>query len=188
MKISMDVMKIFVTLMIVLPYIWFILMGKSATKKKEKIFNKLLKQEQLTLTSKEMWNNSIIGINETKKIMLFVKLKDAQKDFFIISLNDVKSCQINKVKRDFKKDKKMEFELQKLDLELSFISKTPNVLLNFYDINDSLSQDFEMQRAEKWETLIQQNIQKQVLNKSNRLTLTPDFGLGFTNTIEGKIL
>ena len=183
----MDVMKIFVTLMIVLPYIWFILMGKSAAKKKEKIFNKLLKQEQLTLTSKEMWNNSIIGINETKKIMLFVKLKDAQKDFFSINLNDVKSCQINKVKREFKKDKKNEFELQKLDLELSFISKKPNAILNFYDINDSFSQDFEMQRVEKWMALIQQNIQKQVFNKSIGLTTTPDFGLETTNNIEVKI-
>jgi len=166
MKISMDVMKIFVTLMIVLPYIWFIFMGKSATKKKEKIFNQLIKQEQLTLTSKEMWNYSIIGIDETKKIMLFIKLKNAQKDFFSINLNDVKSCQINKVTRDFKKDKNMVFELQTLDLQLRFISKKPDLILNMYDINENISQDLEMKRAEKWVTLIQQNIHKQVVRKT----------------------
>ncbi len=163
MKISMTVMSLFVILIVTIPYIWFIRIGKNETKKKERIFDKLIKQEQLTLTSNEMWNNSIIGIDETKKTMLFVKLKDAQKDFFIINLNDVKSCQINKVTRDFKKDKKMEFELQTLDLELSFISKKPNLVLNFFDMNDSFSQDFEMQRAEKWVTLVRQNIPKQVL-------------------------
>lgn len=178
----MTVMKIFVTLMIALPYIWFILSGKSATNKKVKIFNKLIKPEQLNLSQKEIWNNCIIGIDQTKKVLLYIKIKDAQKEFLIFNLNDIRTCQVNKVKREFQKDKKKEFELQKVELELSFISKKPNMILNFYDLNDSFTQDFEMQRAEKWMALIQQNIQKQVLNKPVGQIFAPNFGLETTDS------
>ena len=40
---------------------------------------------------------------------------------------------------------------------LLFVSKTsgnPNILVNFFNIDDDLSEDFEVQRIEKWHQLI----------------------------------
>jgi hypothetical protein len=133
------------------------LIGKTKTSKKGNLFKQLVKQESLTLTSTEQWNNNFIGVDETNKIVIFIKLLESENQINKVNLNDLVSSRINKVTRDFKKDKKMESELQSIDLELGFRSKKPNLNLRFYDIEDNFSEDFEMKRAEKWQQLILKN-------------------------------
>ena len=65
---------------------------------------------------------------------------------------DIKQCHIIK---SYNKGTDKVVRLKSLDLE--FISKTSgnfNILLNFFNIDDDLSEDFEVQRIEKWHQLI----------------------------------
>lgn len=165
MKLSMTVVIIFTTLSCVLPYLWFILIGKNNSKKNEKLFKDVIKGEDVSFNTKEQWNNNFIGIDESKNILMFIKLMNQEASFLKVDLNQLKSCQINRKTRDFKKEKKMESELQSLDLELTLSSKSETLILHFYDISDEFSEDLELKRAEKWQTLIQQSKLKSCSNK-----------------------
>lgn len=165
MKISMTVMIILTTLFCVLPFLWFMIIGKNNTKKKEHLFIDAIKGENLKFNIKEQWNNNFIGLDESQNVLMFIKLINQEASYLKIDLKQLKSCQINRKTREVKKEKKMESELQSLDLELAFVLKSDPITLNFYDINDEFSEDFELKRAEKWQTLIQQGILNSNSNK-----------------------
>lgn len=165
MKISMSVIIIFTTLFCILPFAWFMLLGKYNTKKIENKFKDAIKRVNLNFNIKEQWNNKLIGIDTSKNMLIFMKLIDQEVSVIQIDLNQIKSCHINKQTKEVKKEKKTETELQSLDLELSFLLKSEITTLNLYDINDQLSEYFEMNRAEKWQRLIEQSKLKVSLNK-----------------------
>lgn len=160
MKPSETFMTIFITILAILPFIWFTYLGKKAGNKSKKEIKAILQNEQMKFSASEFWNHHFIGIDDLKNTLLFIKLNSGDNQIVRINLNEVKSCQINKNTRDYKREKKMESELQTLDLELTFASQKPKLTLNFYDINDKLSEEFEMKRAENWQQLILQNIAK----------------------------
>ena len=151
----MSAILIFTTLFVVLPYLWFILIGKINSNKNDKLFKDVIKREKMSFNTKEQWNNNFIGIDESKNILMFIKLINQETSFSKIDLNKLKSCQINRKTMDLKKEKKTESKLQSLDLEL--IMKSDTITLHFYDTNDQFSEDMEMKRAEKWQTLIEQS-------------------------------
>lgn len=163
MKISITVIIILTTLLCVLPFVWFMLIGKTNAKKKEKIFKMLTKERGLSISQHEQWNNNFIGIDVTINALIYIKLTDLGPQSLKMDLNTIKSCQINKVTRDYKRDKKVESELQSLQLELTLPSNSKEILY-FYDINEQFSEDFEMKRAEKWQFTINQMIMKKSSN------------------------
>lgn len=166
MKISTTLVTTVITLLGVLPFFWFMYIGKNATLKHKKVLSGIIESENLTLNQKEQWNNNLIGIDKAKKVLMFVKLATSENLITKIDLHDVKSCHINKITRDFKKDKKTESELQMLNLELTFVSRKPDVTLNFYDIKDNFSEEFEMKRAGTWESLIKTYSTKKAMDVS----------------------
>lgn len=166
MKLSENVMTLLITLLGILPFAWFVYIGKKASLKNKKAIKDLLKREHMKFNESEFWNHNFIGIDETTKTLMFVKLNAIENKVLKMDLNDVKSCQILKDTKEHKRDKKMESELQTLNLELLFDSKKPNIILSFYDIADNLSEDFEMKRAEKWKALIQQAATKNFNKKA----------------------
>ncbi len=154
----MSVIIILTTLFCVLPYLWFVFIARTNTKKIKKQIKDAIKSENVSFSKKEQWNNNFIGIDESKNLLMFLKMNSQETPFLRIDLNELKSCQINRKSRDFKKEKKMETELQSLDLELTFFTEKEAIILNFYNMKDEFSEDFEMKRIEKWQVLIQQKI------------------------------
>ncbi len=166
MKISMLTIYIITTLFCVLPCIYFILIGKNHTNKKDKLFKDTLKDENVSLSLTEQWQHKFLGFNKSKNMLLFMKLLNQEVSLLKIDMNQIKSCQINKKIRDVKKENKMQTELQSLSLESLFLKENEIITLNFYDINDDFSQDSEIERAEKWPTLIEHNKPKITSNRS----------------------
>ncbi len=166
MKISLTVMIILTTSLCVLPFLWFMLIGKNTARKRKNIFKNLVKQHQFQISQKEQWNSNFIAIDDTQKMLLFIKLKPTGNEVFKINLNEVRACHVNKVTRDFKRNKKVESELQTIHLEFTFTNHKPMQILNFYDIIEEFSEEFEMKRAEKWQQVITQNI---LISKTNSL-------------------
>ncbi|SDB31632.1 hypothetical protein SAMN03097699_0665 [Flavobacteriaceae bacterium MAR_2010_188] len=161
----MSVMIVLTTLFCVLPYLYFMLMGNYNTKKKEKLFKDAIKGENLTLNNKEQWNDSFIGLDESRNILIFIKLVNQEPTILKVDLKQITTCQINRKTREFKKEKKMESELQSLDLELTIQSKGEPITFNFYDIVEEFSENLELKRAEKWQTLILQGRDISIFNK-----------------------
>lgn len=166
MKISMSVIYAITTLLCVLPIIWLIIIGKSSAKKNAKLITNALKDEKLSFTKTEQWNKNFLGFDLNKNILIFIKIINEETKLIKIDLNTVKSCQINKKNRDFKKDSTLEPELQSLEIELFFTKKNESVTLNLYNIDDEYTQDSEVERAEIWQTLILQNKLKTITKKA----------------------
>ena len=159
MKASELVITMIITVLGIFPFVWFTYLGKKGMSKNKRTINELTKAQNLTFNPKEQWNNSFIGIDESKKVLFYVKVKHSGNEALRIDLNDVKSCKILKDTKEFKREKKVESELQTLNLELEMHGK-PNLTINLYDIEDNLSEDFEMKRAELWQKNILKNLAK----------------------------
>jgi hypothetical protein len=150
----------------VLPYIWFVFIAKNDTQKLKKLIKVAVKKENVSFSIKEQWNNNLIGIDETKNLLLFIKVNSPETPFLRIDISELQSCRINIKSRDYKKEKKRETELQALDLQLTFFSEKEAISLNFYDVNDDFTEYFEMQRIEKWQALIQHQINSYSIKKT----------------------
>ena len=168
MKISESVVTILITILGILPFIWFTYIGRKNFGKSKKAIKEITKSEGLTLNEKEAWNYNFIGIDNSKGRLLFIKVKSTGNEVVNIDLNTIKTCQIDRSTRDYKRENKTETELQKLNLELMFHTKESNIVLNFYDINEQLSEDLELKRAEKWQALILQIANKNVIKNDNK--------------------
>ncbi|MCK7589669.1 hypothetical protein M0G43_03710 [Subsaxibacter sp. CAU 1640] len=165
MEISEWVITMLITVLSLFPFVWFTYLGKKRMSKGKKAINELTNAQNLNFNVKEQWNNSFIGIDEQQKVLFYAKVKSTENESLRIDLNKVKLCKIHKEVREFKREKKVESELQKLDLELELYGKS-NLTVNLYDIDDNLSEDFEMKRAELWQKLIFKNIPKMTASSS----------------------
>ncbi len=166
MKISMSTTILVTILFCVLPYLWFIYLGKKNTQKSDTLFKNAIKRENLTFSTKEQWHSNFIGIDKSENFLMFLKMNSPETPFLKVDLREVESCQINIQSRDFMKDKQKETELQLLDLELTFLTEREPLILNFYDSGVEYQEHFELKRAKKWQVLIEQNTLGSSLNKS----------------------
>ena len=166
MKISMPIMAILVTMSLVIPYLWFILVGIKDQRKSKKHVENIIKKEHLTLNHKEQWNDNFIGIDLNKKVLFFFKSSEIEPLIHVVNLNDIISCRINKTFNNIKKENKIIAELKTLDLELIYNSKKENLTLNFFDVDNYFNEDFEQRRAEKWQDLILKNCNKVDVKKA----------------------
>ena len=166
MKIPMSIMFPLVIMSVVLPYLWFIFISRKSSRANKKQVESIIKKEHLTLNVKEQWNDSFIGIDEKKNILLFYKSLENKHIEHTIDLNDVTACKVNKAVINSKKGNKTITTLQTLDLELDHKSKKLRTILHFYNVNDFFGEDFEIKRAEKWLQLILQHCNKPPLNEA----------------------
>ena len=165
MKISMSVIIILTILFCVLPCIWFVFVGKNNEKNIKKQLKDAIKREKMSFSVKEEWNNKFIGIDEIHNSLLSLKMNSLEPDFSRIDLMEVKNCKIIAKTREFIHDKKKVTALRLLEMELTFLTDKEPVILNFYDSDIDIHEDFELKRAEKWLALVKQNIDKVKLNK-----------------------
>ena len=158
----MSVIHILTILFCVVPLIWIVLIGKNNNNKINKRFRDAIKRENLSFSLKEQWSNNFIGVDTSKNWLVFLKLNSEESSIQKIDLAEVESCEIKIKSREFIKDKQKETVLELLDLELSFYNEGESIVLNFYDSNGDFSENYELDRAKKWQNLIEQIM----LNKS----------------------
>lgn len=163
MNISMSFVMIFVTLIVVIPFVWFILAEKSGMSKKKKAFEDIATSHNLKLTLQETWNTICLGLDEKENTLLYITINASGTKVQQIELDDVKKCVINKTSKEYKNGDRHYSEITRLDLEFSFVSNTSPVVLTFYNAEDNFSQNREVARAEKWLSIIE----KHKYNKNN---------------------
>lgn len=154
---------LFVTLIVVVPFAWFVLAERSAKSEKKKAFEAIANAQNMKFTLKEIWNNSCIGYDEDKNSLLYINLNKPEAEFQKIMLDEVRRCVINKTSKDYKNGDKHYSEISRLDLEFTFVSNTNPVVITLYNTEDDFSQNQELARAEKWLGIID----KHKYNKNN---------------------
>ena len=154
----MSVIHILTILFCVVPLIWIILIEKNNNNKIKKRFKEAIKRENLSFSLKEQWSNNLIGIETSKNTLVFVKLDSEEASILKINLAELKSCEIKIKSRAYIKNKQKEMVLEQLDLELTCHIKDGSIVLNLYDSNEAFSENYEVDRAERWQNLIEQII------------------------------
>lgn len=146
----MNLVMLMVILVVVVPFSWFIMTEKNAIAKKKRTFQNMAKSQNLKLSVVEYWNNHCLGYDDQENILLHNNLNTPDSEFEKVELDDVRKCTINKINQDFKNGDKHYSEMVRLDLEFTFVSNKPPMIITLYSADDNFSQNQEVARAEKW--------------------------------------
>ena len=143
MKISIVLISIILVVSVFLPFFIFIFNGTNNTSSTKKQITSIIKDNGIVYSLKEFWRKNFMAISS---------------DIQNINLEDLKHCNIIK---HYNKDKDGIVRLKSLNLELIFkLPTNKNMSIPFFNIDDDLIEDFEIQRIEKWHKLISDAIIK----------------------------
>ncbi|WP_031427580.1 hypothetical protein [Flavimarina sp. Hel_I_48] len=154
MKIEMTVVYIIVAALVIVPYIAIIFFGSGKGKKISSRFKEEVKNNGLHIAQKEAWNRHIIGVDNTKNILLFAQYNEENVvDTFKINLNEVDRVDVFEKKNTIKLDNKPSEVLEYIGLDvLLFDGRTHEIC--FYDTHIDVAQNYEQEHAEKWRAIL----------------------------------
>jgi hypothetical protein len=156
MKTSLIIISALIILSVLAPFIIFIYNGAKTTNSVKKQSNLLIKDNGIIYGSKEIWRKNFIGISNDDKILTYIHFKQDIPFITNISLIEVKQCH---VVGNYKNGENKAISIKNLDLELVFKSAgKPNLTIPFFNIDEDLSEDFELQRIENWQALIKKAV------------------------------
>lgn len=127
----------------------FILFSVNNSKKRKKRIQNLIKKAQennATIQEKDDWNQSIIGIDKTNKMLFFSKKSEEFDKFISINISELLKCRIERTENKHN-------VLEKLELELTFASR-PTIVLEFFNKNETRLILNEIEIIQKWQTLL----------------------------------
>jgi hypothetical protein len=163
MKTSLVIISVLLIISAFLPVILFIYNGRKNTANTKKQIKALIKGNGITYSHKEIWRKNFIGISNNNKTLSYIHFEKDKPFVNNINLSDIKQCQIIK---NIDGGKGKPTNLKSLDLGLTYkLPKKPNVIIKFFNIDDDLSEELELQRIEKWCTLIKNAIPEQPMVK-----------------------
>ncbi|PKQ45646.1 hypothetical protein [Confluentibacter flavum] len=155
MKTSLVIISALLILSVFVPFAIFIYNGAKNTMSVKKQSQLLIKNNGIIYGAKEIWRKNFIGISTDKTILTYMHFKEDKPLIRNISLRDIKQCNII---GNYKNSTNKAVALKNLDLELVYYSSQPNTLINFFNIDNDLSEDFELQRIENWHAHIKNAI------------------------------
>ena len=153
MKISLIIISTLLVLSVFLPFLYFVLNEIKNGVNIKKLTHGLIKNNGIIYRQKEVWRKNFIGISSDNKHVTSINFSaNKSGDVCDINLYDIKQCNIIK---HYNNGVNNSLALKSLALEFVYkASGKPNMFINFFDIDEDLSEDFELQRIEKWHKLI----------------------------------
>jgi len=155
----MDLTSIIATLVLLIIIVIIAIVNKVIKLKKKnniiKEFMNLANGKGCIISKFDFWNNTKIGFDMENGILFFIRNLKNHENKFVINLQDVLKCYINKVTRTVDFNRTKQLVTDRIELVFTFIDKNkPNVCLEFYNTDyDNLNLTGELQLAEKWEQI-----------------------------------
>ena len=163
MKISLVIISTLLTLSVFFPLFLFIYNGFKNTSNIKHRIESLIKNNGIIYTTKETWHHNFIGISNDNTKLTYVHFNTDEPKISTIDLTEIKECHILKSQV---KEKEKIIRLKNLDLEFIYkASNKPNVIINFFNLDEDLSEDYELKRVEKWQQIIKTSLPEQVIIK-----------------------
>ncbi len=163
MDISTTLIGLVMLALFVVP-IWYAVQKESTENKYFlKTFMEEARKESLNITAYDRLHHALIGVDRTAQKVLFAEINDEQITTRVVNLDGLKSCAVFEVSSTKKTKHGKEKVIGGIDLQFVYFDpKRADVFVRFYDGQNDLAPDGEMQLAEKWNTLLQPKlIQKQ---------------------------
>lgn len=155
MKTSVIIISVLLVLSVFVPFFLFIYNGSKQTIKIKKQVKTLLKNSYLNYGQQEIWRKNFMGINSNDQILTYINFKTAQPSITNINFNELENCKIVNTHTSGKGKNR---SLKQLGLELTLKPGKNKTTICFFDKDEDVTEDYEMQRIEKWHTLIKQAI------------------------------
>ena len=130
----------------VLPFIVFSIINSKKRKKRIQNLIQKAKENKATIHEKDDWNQSIIGIDKTNKMLFFSKKSEEFDKFISINISELLKCRIERTESKHN-------VLEKLELELTFASR-PTIVLEFFNKEETRIILNEIEIIQKWQTLL----------------------------------
>jgi hypothetical protein len=140
------IIGIILLIVCVLPFILFSVNNSKKRKKRIQNLIQKAKENNATIQEKDDWNQSIIGIDKTNKMLFFSKKSEEFDKFISINISELLKSRIERTENKNK-------VLEKLELELTFASK-PTVVLEFFNKDETRILLNEIEIIQKWQTLL----------------------------------
>lgn len=122
--------------------------------------NQIAVNERLTLSVQEVWNRDFfIGLDESKKVLLYVHHVDGSPEQEVIHLNQVISHKLLKTDRSWVVKGQTKSHIERLELQFKLSGKSEKeIKLLFYDAMQSMTLIGELEIIRKWDELIKKEL------------------------------
>lgn len=157
MNTQVNIITIIILIIIFLPIYLLNKTGNTYLKKLVKKLDAIALNNNLKLDQKEGWGNTCIGIDTAQQKLVYKRGLETD-DHSFIDLREIESCEYLKEAIQKRVDKTIVNHLATLDLKLTLKKSKAQILLNFYDIDNGYTEDFEMKRIENWIKIINENL------------------------------
>jgi hypothetical protein len=132
---------------------------KEAMNKLLNHFNQLAFENNIRVSSQEILNHLVLGLDGINRKMLVVTVEDENYRSFLIDLREVKNCSVKKVFGTIKagdlKRHKLEQYLEKIVLNFELHREPPVQILFYRNITNHIYEMQELeQKAKHWETAL----------------------------------
>ncbi|HLN74829.1 MAG: hypothetical protein ACM3O8_09585 [Methylococcaceae bacterium] len=113
-----------------------------------------------TLTQYEIWNNSVIALDDSGAVLYFIRNSSDDQTFQKVLLPEIKRCWVNEVSRAVSINGSSIKVVEKVELKMENKGKSkPDTIIEFYNQDSGrLDLSGELQLAEKWCKLLNDTI------------------------------
>jgi hypothetical protein len=162
----MDLSLIIISTICLLLFILLLVLANKSKKKKQARFldplNSLAESANCRISTHNIWNNSVIGFDETRHFIFAIHGTKTGRVELAINLAEIFRCKVSEISRS---SGPKDGNLKIFDrIDLVFVNKDKNkadIVVPFYDAGiDRLTLAGELQLAEKWCVLANNGIAK----------------------------
>lgn len=142
-----------------LPFI-FMLQGRKRKEKQllKSIFS-IANIHNCKISQHELCDEFAIGLDEVANQLFFFRKKSENEISQHINLSEIKSCKVIKTVHNVNNKDESNKTIDKLELQFSFLDKkNSDVLLSFYDAEENMELNGEIQTIEKWAKIVNSHL------------------------------
>jgi len=136
----------------------FIFMSRSRKKREKKFLqslSKIAEKHNCNITQHEFCGDFIIGLDEIANAVFFFKQVNNKETAKYINLTKIQSCTMINTSKTIKTKNSSYKEIDKLEFNFLPTAKyKPNILLEFYNYDESLPLSGQLELMEKWLKII----------------------------------
>lgn len=151
-------------------FIIFLILSRGNRKREKQLLQQLRKLAELgnfTISQYDIWKDSAIGIDKITNTLFVIRELNNQPESYTINLAEIQKCRVINTNKAISNKEVRYKAIGKVELLFSNRNKNkPETRVEFYNLeNDSTTLSGELQLAEKWCKISNDNCKDSSINK-----------------------